>query len=185
MRGETPVQSEDLLGLVVVLAPFSLVAIGGGPSIFAPLQHQTVDVRHWLTAREFIDLFAVARAAPGPATMIAALIGWKVGGLVGALVGTIAIFLPSSLLCFGVAKVWNAYRGRPWHTALEQGLAPVAAGLIFAGAMAIFQLANAGAIGGAVALASMAVLFLRPKAHPFIPLVGGAAVFICAVLVRG
>ena len=178
-------KSEDLLGLFLVLAPFSLVAIGGGPSIFGPLQHETVDVRHWLSAHDFIDLFAVARAAPGPATMIAALIGWRVAGLVGALVGAISIFLPSSLLCFGVARVWNSYRGRRWHTALEDGLAPVAAGLVFAGAAAIFQIASAGVVGALVALAAMGVLVFRPKVHPFLPLAGGALAFICAALVRG
>ena len=178
-------KSEDLLGLFMVLAPFSLAAIGGGPSIFGPLQHETVDVRHWLSARDFIDLFAVARAAPGPATMIAALIGWRVAGLVGALVGTISIFLPSSLLCFGVAKVWNAYRGRLWHSALEDGLAPVAAGLVFAGAVNIFQIANAGLVGAGVALAAMLALAIWPKLHPFLPLAAGALVFVCAVLVRG
>ena len=179
MRGEA------LLGLVAVLAPFSLAAIGGGPSIFAPLQHETVDVRHWLTAREFIDMFAVARAAPGPATMIAALIGWRVDGLVGALVATIAIFLPSSLLCFGVAKVWNVYRGRLWHTALEQGLAPVAAGLIFAGATAIFEISGSGVVGALVALAAVGVFVWRPKIHPFVPLICGAIIFMGLALARG
>jgi chromate transporter len=178
-------KSEDLLALVVVLAPFSLAAIGGGPSIFGPLQHETVDVRHWLTARDFIDLFAVARAAPGPATMIAALIGWRVAGLAGALVATLAIFIPSSVLCFAVAKVWNAYRGHRWHSALEQGLAPVAAGLIFAGGFAIFQISETGAIGALVAGGAVAALIMRPRLHPFIPLLAGAAIFVLVALARG
>jgi chromate transporter len=179
------VKSEDLLGLLAVFAPFSLVAIGGGASVFGPLQHEAVDVRHWVTAGDFVDLFAVARAAPGPATMIATLIGWRVDGLLGALIATAAMFVPSSLLCFGVSKIWNAYRGRPWHTALEQGLAPVAAGLIFAGGLAVFQMTGAGVIGAVVAAASLLVLVFRPKIHPFVPLAGGAAIFICAVLARG
>jgi hypothetical protein len=35
------------------------------------------------------------------------------------------LFVPSSLLCYGVTKMWNHYRGRHWHTALETGLAPI------------------------------------------------------------
>ena len=185
MQGGAVVKAEDLGALVVVLAPFSLAAIGGGPSIFAPLQHETVNVRHWLTAPDFIDLFAVARAAPGPATMIAALIGWKVDGLIGALVGTLAIFVPSSLLCYGVARVWNAYRGRPWRDALERGLAPVAAGLIFAGALAIFEITESGLIGFAVAAGAVTLLYLRPKIHPFVPLISGAAIFVAFAFARG
>jgi len=178
-------RSEALLGLVAVLAPFSLAAIGGGPSIFAPLQHEAVDVRHWLTARQFVDMFAVARAAPGPATMIAALIGWQVDGLPGAIIATLAIFVPSSLLCYAVSKVWNVYRGRTWHTALEQGLAPVAAGLIFAGSLAIFEISGTGALGAVVALAAVGLFVWRPKLHPFVPLMGGAMIFMCLTLIRG
>lgn len=173
-----------LLGLIAVLAPFSLAAIGGGPSIFAPLQHESVDVRHWLTAPEFIEYFAVARAAPGPGTMIAALIGWHVAGLLGAVVATIAIFLPSSLLCYSVAKIWNVYRGRAWHTALEEGLAPIAAGLIFAGAAAIFQISRSGSVGAAVALGSVSLFVWRPKLHPFVPLISGAVIFMGLALGR-
>lgn len=176
---------DNLLSVFLAIAPFSLLAIGGGPSIFGPLQHEMVDVRHWMSGRDYVDLFALARAAPGPATMIAALIGWKVSGLAGAFVATVAIFLPSSLLCYGVSKVWNAYRGRPWRAALEEGLAPVAAGLIFAGGVAIFKVANNGLLGGLVAATSLGVLIARPKTHPFVLLAGGSAAFILGVLVLG
>ena len=100
------------VGLMLVLVPFSLVSLGGGPSIFAPLQHQTVDVWHWITAREFIDLFAIARTAPGPGAMLTTLIGWKVAGWSGALVATLALFGPASLLTYGVARVYDRFRGR-------------------------------------------------------------------------
>lgn len=178
-------RSDAFLGLIAVLVPLSLAAVGGGASVFAPLQHQSVDIRHWLTAHEFIDMFAVARAAPGPATMIATLIGWQVGGLAGAVVATMAMFVPSSLLCYGVSKVWNVYRGRPWHTALEQGLAPIAAGLIFAGGMAIFQISGSGVKGAIVALGVLSFLVWRPKTHPFVPLIAGALVFIGVVFAGG
>ena len=130
--------------LVAVFVPFSLTSIGGGPSVFAGIQHQAVDVHHWASAREFVDLFAISRAAPGPGSMLVTLIGWKVAGWWGALVATLALFVPSSLLCYGVARVWNRHRGKRWHTALEQGLAPVGAGLLLAGVVAIFRVSGAG-----------------------------------------
>jgi chromate transporter len=49
--------------LVAIFVPFSLTSIGGGPSVFAGIQHQAVDVHHWVSAREFVDLFAISRAA--------------------------------------------------------------------------------------------------------------------------
>ena len=41
-------RDNPLLGLTFILVPFSLLSIGGGPSIFAPLQREVVDVmQNW------------------------------------------------------------------------------------------------------------------------------------------
>jgi len=167
-----------LLALVAVFVPFSLVSIGGGLSVMAGIQNQAVDVHHWLTASEFVESFAIARAAPGPGTMIATLIGWHVAGWPGAVIATLAFFVPSTLLCYGVVRIWSRYRGKPWHTALEQGLAPVGTGLILAGAVSILRIGGGGLLGWAVAIGSAGVLMLRPRLHPVTLFVAGAAIFI-------
>jgi len=166
------------IGLLLVFVPFSLVSIGGGPSIFAPMQRETVDVWHWISAREFVDLFAVARTAPGPGAMLVTLIGWKVAGWSGALVATVALFGPASLLTYGVARVYDRYRGRAWHEALEKGLAPIAVGLIFAGAISILHLSGDRVVAWAAALAAGAALAFRPRLHPFAILFVSAAAFV-------
>ncbi len=170
---------DDLyIGLIVVLVPFSLVSIGGGPSIFAPLQHETVDIRHWITARQFIDLFAIARTAPGPGAMLSTLIGWTVAGWSGAFIATVALFGPASLLTYGVARVYDRYRGRDWHTALENGLAPIAVGLVFAGAVSVLRLSAEGPLALLAALGAWAAMWRFPKLHPFLVLFAGAGLFV-------
>jgi chromate transporter len=169
-----------LLNLVIILAPLSIAAIGGATGIYAPLQHQVVELRGWLTPREFLDLFAIARMTPGPSSLLVTLIGWKVAGLIGAFVATLALYLPSSLLCYGVAHVWDRHRGKSWHTALEGGLAPVGAGLVFAGIWTLLRLSEAGPLSYAIVVAVAALLTWRPKLHPFLLLLGGAAVVLIA-----
>ena len=105
----------------------SFLAVGGGASILAPIHHQVVEVYGWISQREFVDMFAISRAAPGPGSMLVTLIGWKMAGWPGAVVASLGIFIPSSLLCYGVAKAWNKARGTRVHAALEQGLTPIAA----------------------------------------------------------
>jgi chromate transporter len=181
-------RENGLLALIAILAPLSLAAVGGASSVYAPLQHQTVDVLQWLTPREFIELFAIARVTPGPGTMLATLIGFKVAGLAGAAVATLALFVPSSVLCFLVARVWNRYRARPWHQAFETGLAPIGAGLMFAGVLAVLRLGAAGPLwplSFAVAAAAAALLTWRTRLHPFWLLGGGAVVFVIADAVAG
>jgi chromate transporter len=169
-----------LVALIIIVAPLSLLAIGGAASIYAPLQHQTVDVYRWFTGREFIEMFAIARVTPGPGSMLATIIGWRVAGLAGALVATVALYLPCSLLCYVAARTWNRYRGSHWHTAIENGLRPIAAGLMIAGGVAILRVEGSDPIAWGVALATAAVLTLRPTLHPMILLFGGAAVFVAA-----
>lgn len=166
------------LGLIAVFVPFSLVSIGGGVSVLAGIQHEAVDVRHWVTAREFVELFAISRAAPGPGSMLTTLIGWHVGGLFGALVATLALFVPSSLLCYGVTIVWRRHRGKRWHTALERGLAPIGIGLILAGALSILKLSGGGLLSYALAFGSAGLLAWQPRVHPLILFVVGGVIAV-------
>jgi len=178
MRDDVP------LALIAVFVPFSLVSIGGGTSILAGIQHQAVDVHHWVTSREFVDLFAISRAAPGPGSMLTTLIGWHVGGLAGALIATLSLFVPSSLLCYGVAAVWRRHRGKRWHSALEQGLTPVGIGLILAGALSILSLSGGGALSYGLAFGSAALLTWRPKVHPLLLFVLGGSIAVAVHMVR-
>jgi chromate transporter len=171
-------QVETLAKLVVVFVPLSLAAFGGTPTVFAGIQHQAVDVNHWLTGREFVEVFAVARGAPGPGSMLITLIGWKAAGWLGAITATLALYVPASILTLVVAKVWNRYRGRPWHTYVQAGLAPIAVGLILAGVLAISRVAGVGALAWSVAAATAVTMGLRPNLNPLFLLTGGAAVFI-------
>lgn len=156
-------KTETILELIAVFVPFSLISIGGGTSIFAGVQHQSVVVHQWMAGREFLDLFAVSRAAPGPGIMIATLVGWKAAGFAGALAATLAMFLPSSLLCYGVVRWSNAHREKKWHIALREGLAPVGVGLTIAGAISIFRLAGGGLGAVAIAVLSAALMLAAPR----------------------
>jgi chromate transporter len=133
-----------LLALMLVFSPLSILSIGGGQATIPEIQHQTVTVHGWLTNDEFADLFAIARAAPGPSTLIVALIGWQVAGFFGALAATLAIFVPSSIVMYAASSWWQRNEKSAIRKAIEQGLAPVAVGLVFAGAVIVLSAAHAG-----------------------------------------
>jgi chromate transporter len=166
-----------LLGLALVFAPLSLLSIGGGAALLAEIEHQSVTVHGWTTQREFADLFAISRAAPGPGTMLSTLIGWKVAGIPGAVTATIALYLPSSLLVYGAARLWGRWRGSVWHTAVERGLAPIAAGLILSGGIAVLRAAPGGPAVLAAAIASTVMILRWPGLHPLLLFAAGGALF--------
>lgn len=71
---------DDLFALILLLLPLSLLSIGGGTAIIAELESEVVRARQWISPQDFLQLFAVSRAAPGPGVMLATLIGWKMAG---------------------------------------------------------------------------------------------------------
>ena len=73
-----------------------------------------------------------------------ALIGWQVAGFPGAVVAALAIFVPSSLLMYWAGAWWLRNEGTSLRRAIERGVAPIAVGLVFAGAVIVLRAANAG-----------------------------------------
>ena len=142
-----------LLALIMVFSPISLLSFGGGQATIPEMQRQSVAVHGWLTDSQFADLYAISRAAPGPSTLIVALIGWQVSGFLGALVATLAVFVPSSLLMYAASAWWQRNDGSAIRRAIELGLAPVAVGLVFAGAVIVLDAAHAGLLALATAAA--------------------------------
>jgi chromate transporter len=177
-------QGNLLWTLLWVFVPLSLLSFGGGASIIAPLDHQAVVVHHWITQHEFVDMFAISRAAPGPGSMLVVLVGWKVAQWPGALIGAIGIYLPSSLLCYGIARIWNHYRGSALHAALERGLVPVGTGLLIAGAWSILRASETGYSGWIIAFIATIILAWR-NFHPLLVLlIGGTAYVLIAGVMR-
>jgi chromate transporter len=176
------VNTDLLLRIFFLIAPFSLVSFGGASSIYAPLQHQVVDVNQWVTAREFLDLFAISRAMPGPGSLFCTLIGWQVAGLGGAIVASLAIYLPSSALVYGASHVWSRHRGKRWHTALQDGLTPLGVGLLLAGVVTLARLAADGALPIAILLGVAGLMVWKPRTHPAWFLAAGGAICYAAFL---
>ena len=177
-----PDDIKALLALVLVFAPLSLLSIGGGASLLADMEHQSVTVHGWTTAREFADLFAISRAAPGPGTMLSTLIGWKAAGWAGALTATVALYLPSSLLVYGAARLWGRWRGSVWPAAVERGLAPIAAGLVLSGGIAVLRVSPGGAAVWLAAVAATVLLLRWSQLHPLALFAIGGALFGLASL---
>jgi len=163
--------------IVLVFAPLSLLSFGGGQAIIADIRLQTVVLNGWFTNQQFADLFAISRATPGPNTLIASLIGWQLAGPAGMLVATLAMFIPSSLVFVAVTSVWHRHSGSPWRKAVERGLAPVAVGLIFAGALTILQALHLSLLGWTTTLIAAGVLYFT-RTNPYLMIFVVAATYL-------
>jgi chromate transporter len=119
-----------LLEMALYFCLLSLVAVGGLPSVMPEMQRYVVDVKGWVGADEFMQMFALGQAAPGPNFLIASLIGWKIAGIPGAFVALAAMTGPAAVLAWHVAELWDRFKDSPWRKAIQRAIAPVVVGMI-------------------------------------------------------
>jgi chromate transporter len=131
-----------LLTLALHFGLLSIAAVGGGNSAIPEIHRQAVEVSHWMSERQFADIFAISQGAPGPNFLISTLIGYQVAGIPGALVATLGMCGPSSVLAYYVSGTWEKFKYARWRMAMQAGLIPVSVGLIGATGLIVAQAAN-------------------------------------------
>ncbi|MGQ9374242.1 chromate transporter [Acinetobacter tandoii] len=162
-----------LIALAIVFTQLSLLAFGGGPAILPEMQHQVVEVHHWLSATEFSTMFAMAQAAPGPNMMIVPLVGWHVAGPAGLLVTSFAKFGPSSVITVFALKFWNQFKDHPLRERFEKALKPITVGLVLVSAWIIADASAQNSLLITI-LAIATVMSLFKKVHPLWVMLFGA-----------
>jgi len=122
-------------------------------------------VQHWMTDRQFADMFALAQVTPGPNVILVTLIGFHVAGLLGALVTTLAMCGPTCLFAFFVGRALERHHGASWQVALSRGLVPVTLGLTAASATVVATTADYNWVAAAISVAT-AVICYRIQMNP-------------------
>ncbi|MEO0226091.1 MAG: chromate transporter, partial [candidate division WOR-3 bacterium] len=84
-----------LIELFAIFLKIGSITFGGGYAAIPFIKSEIIDLRHWLTMREFVDGVAIAQITPGPVAILATFVGFKTQGIMGAGVATLGMFLPS------------------------------------------------------------------------------------------
>jgi len=164
--------TDNLLSLALLYGQLSLLAFGGGNAVIGEMQRQVVDVHGWMSAREFVALYALAQAAPGPNMLISSLVGWRVAGFAGAMVATTAMIAPAGALLLSVSAVWFRFKDAPWRRLIQAGITPLTAGLVLAASAILCQVTTVN-WRYAVLTAAAALVLWRTKLHPLVVLAAG------------
>ncbi|MCC6888398.1 MAG: chromate transporter [Hyphomicrobiales bacterium] len=150
-------------GLILTLAGYfalmSLFAIGGANGAIPEMHRLVVDIKGWMTDRQFADTFALAQVTPGPNVIIVTLIGYHVAGLAGALVTTFAMCGPACAFAFLVGGLWDRFKYARWRIAIQAGLVPISIGLTAASALIVAKAALSGWVAVALTVLAAAVSY--------------------------
>jgi chromate transporter len=149
--------------LVTHVLSLAFLSFGGVNTVLPALHHQVVHEEHWMTDRDFVNLFALASIAPGPNFLVLTLIGFKVAGVAGAVAATLALCVPTSVLAYAVVSVWDRFKTAHWRDAVQAGLVPVTIGFVAAAAVVLARASDdtaaTYAITGATALVGIATRY--------------------------
>jgi len=170
----------DLLRLGRTFLWLSLICFGGGLGVVPEMQRQAVDRFHWVTAREFLDGYALSQLTPGPTMLVAVFVGYQAHGVVGALVAGTAMFLPTAVLTGLAARHWASLRQRPWAAAVERALLPIGIGLMTAGVYTLARTGIRDAPAGVIAAAAGFVLWTRKVPAVVVVLAAGVIGWLAA-----
>ena len=108
----------------------SLFAVGGANAAIPEMHRIAVDVQHWMTDKQFADVFAISQMSPGPNVLIVTLIGYSVAGVAGALVATLAMCVPTAVLAYYVSRLLARSSHSRWPAIIQAALVPLSIGLM-------------------------------------------------------
>ncbi len=107
--------------------------LGGGYAMLPLIQREVVDRQRWIDEEEFLNMIALAQAAPGLIAVNSAIfIGWRIGGWRGVCGAVLGAVLPSFVIILAIAMVFSEWKELPAVEAAFRGIRPAVVALIAA-----------------------------------------------------
>ena len=132
--------------------------LGGGYAMLPLIQREVVDREGWIDEKEFLNMIALAQAAPGLIAVNSAIfIGWRVGGWRGVAGAVLGAVLPSFVIILAIAMVFSEWKELPAVEAAFKGIRPAVVALI---AAPLVKMAKASKISWFTALIPIAAVVL-------------------------
>jgi chromate transporter len=174
-------QANPVLTLAWTFGVMSLFAVGGANSAIPEMHRIAVDVHHWLSDKQFADVFAISQLSPGPNVLIVTLIGYTVAGVGGALVATLAMCVPTATLAYCVSRFLTRSSHSRWPSIIQASLVPLSIGLMAASAL-VLALTSDRTWAAVLVTAGAAVLATATRLNPLWLLLAGGCVGFTGLL---
>jgi chromate transporter len=170
-----------ILALISTFALMSLFAVGGANAAIPEMHRIAVDVQHWMTDKQFADVFAIAQLSPGPNVLIVTLIGYSVAGIAGALAATLAMCAPTAVLAYYVSHFLRRSSHSRWPGIMQAALVPLSIGLMGASGL-ILALTSDRTWTAGLMTAVAAVAAFATRLHPLWLLLAGGCLGFAGVI---
>ena len=121
----------SLWQLMFVFLKIGAFTIGGGYAMVPLIEREVVHRRKWLTEEDFVELLAIAQAAPGVLAMnVAVFVGYRTRGYKGVVSAALGSILPSFVIILAIATVFTRFRENEVVEQVFKGMRPAVVALI-------------------------------------------------------
>lgn len=117
--------------LLYVFTKIGAFTIGGGYAMIPLIEREVVHRRRWLSDDDFVELLALAQAAPGVLAMnIAVFVGYRTRGYAGVFAAALGAILPSFVIILAIALFFAQFRENATVEKVFKGMRPAVVALI-------------------------------------------------------
>jgi chromate transporter len=169
--------SNPIWTLISTFALMSLFAVGGGNAAIPEMHRIAVDVQHWMTDKQFADVFAISQLSPGPNVLIVTLIGYSVAGVAGGLAATLAMCVPTAVLAYYVSRFLRRSSHSRWPGIIQAALVPLSIGLMGASGLILAVTSDRTWTAGLMTAVAAVVAFATRLNPLWLLLAGGCLGF--------
>lgn len=162
----------DLFDLFIVFFKIGAFSFGGGYAMLPFIEKEVIQIKEWLSFKEFLDLLAISQATPGPiAINSATFIGYKVQGILGGVTATVGLTI-FSIICMNViSPALEKYKNSKHVLKLFNTLKPITIGFILSSAYSTYTKSILSINSFIIFCISLILLFTK-KIHPVLILIG-------------
>jgi chromate transporter len=115
-------------------------------------------------------MYSIGQLSPGPNMLMVLIIGYQIAGMAGATAVLFSFFLPSSIICLYVGRLWVRLGESPWRRTVQNALEPISIGLMGSGVYALSKESIVSPLTAILALISLGVI-LRTQINPVVVIV--------------
>ena len=145
------------------------------------IQREVVERKGWIDEEEFLNMIALAQAAPGLIAVNSAIfIGWRVGGWRGVCGAVLGAVLPSFLIILGIAMVFQDWKEIPTVEAAFKGIRPAVVALIAAPLVRLAKSAKISWITAFIPIAAALLIWLG-HVNPVWVILATIVLTICSI----
>jgi chromate transporter len=158
------------------------ILIFGGGQVLVPLMYtEFVEVKHYLTATEFLSGYALQQALPGPTFSFTSFVGGLsmgnqgyglAGQIVGSIVAVIGINLPGLILILFIVPFWDDLRKITRIKNSLSGINAVAVGFMATALVLLTRPLGANFLAFGIVIGTFLLLKFTKIKTPFVIIIG-------------